>query len=248
MRITQGSMNFETVRLTGDREQTLRGLITKHMKAAQTNSLADLPTFSDKTWKKWMERIGGVVRLGDKKAKARINTKCIRTPLAYAAVLSSVFTHGNLSFETFIQSDDLSIMLFPSMLAEKPQVVTNAAALAWLREYSRGVSFTPGEIYKQRVMGIHISLQYDCAISKVLKIYDRSFECCKTAPKIFEMGDHWYVACCHPSLDQLALAYHVAVLCTEREGERLRFVNIACFYLKTLLNTLISRKYISGHV
>ena len=128
----------------------------------------------------------------------------------------------------FIQSDDLSIMLFPSMSTEKPKVVTTPEAQKWLDDFNRSTSFTPDEIYKQRVMGIHISLQYDAAICKVLKLYDRSFETCKELPKIFSMGDHWYVACCHPSLSQLQLAYSVATLCTEVEGDLLRCVFKKC--------------------
>jgi hypothetical protein len=171
-----------------------------------------------------MDRIGVIVRAGDKKAKARENTRCIRTPMAFASVLTSNFTHGNQSHEMFIQSDDLSIMLFPSMSTEKPKVVTTPEAQKWLDDFNRSTSFTPDEIYKQRVMGIHISLQYDSVICKVLKIYDRSLEDCKEKPRIFSMGDNWYVACCHPSLCQSTLAYYVATLCTEVEGERLRCV------------------------
>ena len=55
-----------------------------------------------------------------------------------------------------------------------------------------------------------------------IKIYDRSFDNCKKAPMIFSLGEGWYGACFHPSLDPKVLAYHVAVKCAEKETEKLR--------------------------
>ena len=89
--ITQLFMQYHSVRLQGDGEATIKGLINKHLKAAQHNTLLEIPKFSSSTWKTWMDRIGVIVRAGDKKAKARANTRCIRTPMAFASVLTSNF-------------------------------------------------------------------------------------------------------------------------------------------------------------
>ena len=67
------------------------------------------------------------LKLKKMKAKARTQTKCVRAQLVYVAYLSSGSNPGILKFETIIQSDDLSLMLFPSLMAGKCEVVTNAA-------------------------------------------------------------------------------------------------------------------------
>ena len=224
--ITKESMDYRSYRLTGDGERSIRQMIRRIIQSHQTNQMAELPNFRAETYSRWLDMIGARVRKGDVKAKGRKKTLEIRTPLSFCAVLRSLWIDAELSHECFYQSDDISLLLHAQM-GQKDQLITTADAIKWLEDNGRSVAITPEEAYKQRVMGIHITLQYDGAIAVVLKIYDRKFPY-KEAPKIIKLGGGWFACLAHPSISQFVLSCHVGVMCSIRSLKNIQEQTMAC--------------------
>ena len=218
--ITRASMDYNSYRNSHEGEKSIRTLILTTIQSKQINTLAVLPTFSADTWNTYMDIIGARVRKGDVKAKARQRTKELRTPLSFCSVLRSLWIDAHLSARCFYQSDDISLLIHPSM-DQKDKLITTAEAIEWLDAQSRSVATTNEEAYKQRIMGIHITLHYDGPLCVVLKVYDKKFPY-KEKPKIIELDDGWYACLAHPSISQFTLGCYVSALCVKVEGDKRR--------------------------
>jgi hypothetical protein len=141
--VTALSKSFRSLRAEEGGEHTIQECIIKHIKAAQPNPLAAVPEFCRETWKAMIDKVGAVKRKGGTKPLSRQETMCIRTPLSFASILHSLFNHGLLSYELFIQLDDLSLLIHPSM-DQKPSLMTTAEAIAWLNKSALSVPMTKG--------------------------------------------------------------------------------------------------------
>ena len=118
--VTALSKSFRSLRAEEGGEHTIQECIIKHIKAAQPNPLAAV--LYRETWRAMIDKVGAVKRKGGTKPLSRQETMCIRTPLSFASILHSLFNHGLLSYELFIQLDDLSLLIHPSM-DQKPSLV-----------------------------------------------------------------------------------------------------------------------------
>jgi len=209
-KLTTGAMNISAVPLEMNNPDGLLSIIMKEIQLQQSNPYAIPKPPDKKTYDAWAEIILSrgdcSLRAAELKAKGRKKPFLnLRNNVAFAAVMSCLFTHRNVHPELLLSTDDVSILVHPSMSDMRPVVIAPKVALKWLEQNGIGVSVSAEELYKQRMITFKITISRTYAVAEVIIVYDRSFEEEKLRPAIYDMGDHIYVALAHPSIDQQVL-------------------------------------------
>lgn len=146
----------------------------------------------------------------------------MRNNVAYAATLRCLFVHRDVHPEMLASTDDVSMLVHATMSDVKPIVIAPRVALKWLAENGIGVSTSAQELYKQRMITFKLTITRTFDVAKVMIVYDRAFDDCKEKPKIYSMGDRFYVAMAHPGIDQQILEEYIECGCIEPEEVLLR--------------------------
>ena len=226
-RITTGAYTIDSIELTRGAPNSLHQVISEEIKKKQNNTLANPPPVDWKTQKEWartiMIRGDCIQRLAEIKAKGRKDAYMnIRNPFAFASVMNCLYNFRGVHPELLLSTDDISILIHPSMSDKKPIVIAPKVALEWLQQNNIGVSVSAHELYKQRMITIKLTISRTRDVMKALIVYDRSFADCVEKPKIYSMGNRIYVALAHPSINQQVLEYYFQVRCIEPEAEILK--------------------------
>ena len=225
--VNTATMNISGIPLEYGNPQGLLAVIMKVIQDRQKNPHA-LPKKPDKkTYEAWSAKIlqkgECVKRLAEVKALGRkkpfIN---IRNSVAFAAVVSCLFNHREIHPELLLSTDDVSMLVHPSMDNMKPVVIAPRTALKWLAENGIGVTVSAEELYKQRMITFKITISRSYAVATVIILYDRAFEDLKTRPAIYDMSEHIYVALAHPGIDQQVLEEYIEQAAIEPQEKALR--------------------------
>ena len=136
--LTRRSMDYNSVRKDAGGAYTLAKLVYDEIKKHQSNPFARrLRDVDAHTKQKWVQQLGVVVRAAQKKPKSRQGSLDIRNPMSYAAGLKYLFTDVRASYELFVSSDDVSMMLNPMKGKEAIKVITTKEAIDWLAKHNK---------------------------------------------------------------------------------------------------------------
>ena len=226
-KLSTGAMSISAVPLEMNHPSGLLSIIIQEIQLQQSNPHAIPKPPDKKTYDAWvgiiLSRGDCSIRSAELKAKGRKKPFLnLRNNVAFAAVMSCLFTRRNVHPELLLSTDDVSILIHPSMSDMKPVVIAPKVALKWLAENGIGVSVSAEELYKQRMLTFKITISRTYPVAIVIIVYDRSFEEEKVRPAIYDMGDHIYVALAHPGIDQQVLEEYIEQAAIEPQEIALR--------------------------
>jgi hypothetical protein len=226
-KLTEATINISGIPLEFGHPQGLLEVIMKEIQMQQSNQLAIPTQPSRKTYNAWAQilltRGDCVNRSAELKAQGRKKPYLdLRNSVAFAAVMCDLFSHREVHPELLLSTDDVSILIHPSMSDMKPVVIAPRVALKWLAENGIGVSVSAQDLYKQRMITFKMTISRTYPVAIVIIVYDRAFDDCKEKPAIYDMGDHIYVALAHPSIDQELLEEYIEQAAIEPQEIALR--------------------------
>jgi hypothetical protein len=226
-KLTSGVTTISAVSLEWGDPNGLLAIIMEEMQQKQSNTIAIVKHPDRKTYNSWakiiLEKGNCVMRSAELKAQGRKKPFLnMRNNVAYAATIRCLFVQLKVHPELLLSTDDVSILVHPSMSALKPMVIAPKIALEWLRQNGIGVSTTAQELYKQRMITFKITISRTYDVSTSIIVYDRSFLEYKDKPAIYDMGDRLYVVLAHPGIDQQLLEFYIECGCIEPQEMALR--------------------------
>ena len=173
------------------------------------NKIAN-PQYCKQTRYNYMSAAGVVKNdKGDVKNEARQKAYLnIRTPLSFAAMMRCV--HKLVHPRLIHSSDDFSLLL--NGFDEKPTLLTTKEGRKVLKELNMGVSTTRKK-GKRRVVTLNCTISYFGVTCKVLRFSDKNFTDQRKAPKVFDMGDKFFVVLHHPLLPEKKVTEVVYLKC-----------------------------------
>ena len=124
--------------------------------------------------------------------KAYLN---IRTSISMAAMMRCIYRKCHP--RVIHSSDDFSVLL--NSFDDTPTLLTTKVAKKIMKEINVGVS-TSQNRGKRRIVVFNGTISYFGITCKVLRFSDRNFTAFRKMPKIFDMGDHFFVILHHPDL------------------------------------------------
>ena len=221
------TITLQAVSLERGDPNSLYQVILKEIQAQQSNTVALVKEPDWKTLQSWaaevLKRGDCVKRVAELKARGRKKPFLnLRNNVAYAATLRCLFVYRGVHPEMLASTDDVSILVHATMSDVKPVVLAPRVALKWLAENGIGVSTSAQELFKQRMVTLKLTITRTFDVAKVMIVYDRAFDDCKEKPKIYSMGERFYIALAHPGIDQQILEFYIECGCIEPEEALLR--------------------------
>ena len=125
--VHRGNEYISAVPLEMNHPSGLLSIIMEEIQLQQSNPLAIPKSPNKKTYDTWagiiLSRGDCSIRSAELKAKGRKKPFLnLRNNVAFAAVMSCLFTHRNVHPELLLSTDDVSILIHPSMSDMKPVV------------------------------------------------------------------------------------------------------------------------------
>lgn len=141
----------------------------------------------------------------------------IKNPMSLCGVLQ--YLSDIVQPEHYYSSDDVSVLLNGW---DKPKVVTTKEAQKFMQDQNLGVSVTEAE-QQRRVLTFNVTIAADGTLaSAVAKVRDHEFLDYKEEPAVFDVGDGFFVCCCHTSCPEEVVATYIYRKCIQKVAKRRR--------------------------
>jgi len=218
--------HFNAVRAEGELDQLLKeaaietdpNIKNTVAKKAKTDSKQKDVISRTTLWKYKKQLELTYVDAADVKSVSRTKQfEDIKNPMSLCGVLQ--YLSDIVQPEHYYSSDDVSVLLNGW---EKPRVVTTKEAQKFMADQNLGVSATEAE-QQRRVLTFNVTIAADGTLaSAVAKVRDHELIDFKEQPAIFDVGDGFFVCCCHTSCPEEVVSTHIYRKCIQKIAKRRR--------------------------